>query len=138
MTNPSYRRCRTKTHLSGGDVVAFANRLRVTGCDEFLKMFLNRCGVVLGVCAGAMIVSRTFKTASLFRERSEFFELGILEFEILSHAGEHFPRRDLIDKFAKDKEVTIYAMKDGDIFAVHGRKIRTHGSPTSHGSTSQI
>jgi peptidase E len=74
----------------------------------------------------------------LFRERGEFFGLGIIDFEIIPHAGEHFPRRDLIDKFARDKEVSICAMNDGDIVVVHGRKIRTHGSPTFHGTVPQI
>lgn len=125
-------------HLSGGEVIPFTNRLRMTGCDELLKSFLNRGGVVLGVSAGAMILSKTFKTASLYRERGEFFGLGIIDFEIIPHANEHFPRQDLIGKFAKEKSIQIYAMNDGDIVVVHGKKVRTHGSPTLHGKESLV
>jgi dipeptidase E len=119
-------------HLSGGEVIAFARRLRMTGCDLHLKKFLDRGGVVLGVSAGAMILSRTFKTSVLFGERGEFQGLGVVDFEIIPHASEHFPRRDLIDRFAKEKSVPVYAMDDGDIITVNGRKICTFGSPTFH------
>lgn len=125
-------------HLSGGEVIPFANRLRMTGCDELLKSFLDRGGVILGVSAGAMILSKTFKTASLYRERGEFFGLGIVDFEIVPHSNEHFPRQDLIGKFAKDKGIQIYAMNDGDIVVVHGKKVRTYGSPTLHGTDSFV
>lgn len=121
-------------HLSGGEVIPFASRIRMTGCDDLLRSFLNRGGVVLGVSAGAMILSQTFKTATLFREHGDFFGLGIVDFEIIPHANEHFPRPDLIEKFAKDKSIAIYAMNDGDIVVVHGRKIRTYGLPILHGA----
>lgn len=117
-------------HLSGGEVIAFSHRLRTTGCDELLKSFLNRGGVVLGVSAGAMVLSRSFKTASLLRTRGEFLGLGLVDFEIIPHAHEHFPRQDLLEKFAIEKAISIYAMNDGDIVVVHGKKIRTYGTPS--------
>ena len=116
-------------HLSGGEVIAFSQRLRTTGCDELLRSFVNRGGVVLGVSAGAMILSQSFKTASLFQERGEFSGMGLVDFEIIPHSNEHFPRQDLLEKFAKEKSISIYAMNDGDIVVVHGKKIRTYGTP---------
>jgi dipeptidase E len=124
-------------HLSGGEVIAFATRLQATGFDELLKAFLNRGGVLLGVSAGAMVMSRSFKTAQLHRERGDFRGLGLIEFEIIPHAIDHFPRQELIQKFAKDNSVPIYAMNDGDIIVVHGRKIRTYGAPLLHGAEFQ-
>jgi dipeptidase E len=121
-------------HLSGGDVIPFSRRLKETGCDELLKEFLTRGGVVLGVSAGAMILSPSFKTARLYRERGEFCGLGLIDFEIIPHASESFPRQDLIEKFAREEGIPIYAMNDGDIIVVHGKKLRTYGSPILHGS----
>lgn len=131
----SIQGCRTAlsaadvVHLSGGEVIAFALRLKQTGCDVLVREFVHRGGVVLGVSAGAMILSSSFKTATLFRERGEFFGLGIIDFEIVPHAEEHFPCRDLLEKFASEKSVSLYAMNDGDIVVVHGKKIRTYGTP---------
>lgn len=120
-------------HLSGGEVIAFAQRLKQTGCDELLREFVNRGGVILGVSAGAMILSNSFKTATLFRERGEFFGLGLIDFEIVPHDEEHFPRRDLLEKFAIEKSVSLYAMNDGDVVVVHGKKVRTLGAPVRLG-----
>jgi len=122
-------------HLSGGEVISFSHRMRSTGCDQLLRQFLERGGVVLGVSAGAMILSRTFKSASLFKERGEFFGLGLFDFEIIPHAGENFPRPDLLQTFAQRNKLSLYVMNDGDIVVLHGKKIRTYGSPQFFGGT---
>ena len=89
--------------------------MRSTGCDQLLRKFLERGGVVLGVSAGAMILSRTFKSASLFKERGEFFGLGLFDFEIIPHASENFPRPDLLQTFAQKNKLSVYVMNDGDV-----------------------
>ena len=120
-------------HLSGGDVIAFAQRLKRTGCDVLLKEFVTRGGVLVGVSAGAMILSSSFKTATLFRERGEFFGLGLIDFEIVPHAEEHFPKQDILRKFALDNKIQMFAMNDGDVVVVHGKKVRTFGAPVRLG-----
>lgn len=116
-------------HLSGGEVIPFAQRLRTTGCDQLIKDFLQRGGVVLGVSAGAMILGSSFKSSTLFKERGEFLGLGLFDFEIVPHLDEHFPRVDVIEQFASKNKIAIYAMNDGDIVVVHGKKRRTYGTP---------
>jgi dipeptidase E len=115
-------------HLSGGEVIPFADRLRATGCDHLLKDFVQRGGVVVGVSAGAMILGRTFKTSAIFKENGFFIGLGLYDFEIIPHASEMFPRNDAVKIFAEKNNVNIYTLNDGDILVIHGKKIKTLGN----------
>lgn len=115
-------------HLSGGEVIPFAARLRASGCDLLLKHFLARGGVVLGVSASAMVLGKTFKSASLYKERGHFWGLNIFEFEIIPHAAETFQKPNLSTNFASRSKIEIYALNDGDIIVLNGKKIRTYGS----------
>jgi dipeptidase E len=116
-------------HLSGGDVCPFMQRLRRTGCDRRLIEFANRGGVILGVSAGAMILGKTFLSASLFGEKGSFDGLGLFDFEIVPHVSEHFPRFDLLRSFAVKNRKSVYALNDGDVVVVSGAKVKTYGAP---------
>ncbi|MBM3383349.1 MAG: hypothetical protein FJY29_13065 [Betaproteobacteria bacterium] len=115
-------------HLSGGEVIPFAERLRATGCDHLLKEFVQRGGVVIGVSAGAMILGSTFKTSALFREKGFFVGLGLYDFEIIPHASEMFPKKDAVKNFAEKNKVNIYTLNDGDVLVVQGKKIKVMGN----------
>ncbi len=116
-------------HLSGGEVCAFMDRLRAAGMEEYLLRFAQRGGVLLGVSAGAMLMSKTFSAATLFGERGGTVGLGLFEFEIVPHVSEHFPRLDVLQTFAKKNHKTLYALNDGDIVVISGQKLKTYGSP---------
>jgi dipeptidase E len=116
-------------HLSGGEACAFMDRLRSTGIQEDLLRFVQRGGVLLGVSAGAMLMSKTFSAASLFGERGGTVGLGLFEFEIVPHVSEHFPRLDVLQSFAKKHHKTLYVLNDGDVVVISGKKLKTYGSP---------
>ncbi len=115
-------------HLSGGEVTSFCNRLRFTQCDRHLQTFAARGGVILGVSAGAMLLGKTFQSASLFGERGCFEGLGFFDFEIVPHASEMFPRLDLLEKFARTHNKPVYVLNDGDVVLITGKKIKTRGN----------
>jgi dipeptidase E len=118
---------RDVVHLSGGEVVTFRRRLSSSGCDEKLRDFSRRGGVIVGVSAGAMLLGRTFRTASLFGEKGDFTGLGFFDFELVPHVAEHFPKLDLLQVFARKHQTPLYALNDGDVLVVQGNKIRIHG-----------
>lgn len=115
-------------HLSGGEIIPFAQRIRETSCDQLLKTFLQRGGVVVGVSAGAMVLGSTFKSASLFKERGQFHGVGLYDFEIIPHANEIFQRNDLLKAFSNQHKINVYAMNDGGIIVIHGKKIKINGA----------
>ncbi|MEY3903754.1 MAG: hypothetical protein RL189_3060 [Pseudomonadota bacterium] len=116
-------------HLAGGEVCRFMERLVSSGTDQRLRNFAARGGVLVGVSAGAMLLGRTFAGAGLFGERGPTDGLGLFDFEIIPHVAEHFPRMDLLQVFANKTKKTLYALNDGDVVVVSGRKIRTFGAP---------
>jgi dipeptidase E len=117
-------------HLAGGEVVPFMNSLRNSGCDARLKAFAARGGLLLGLSAGAMLLGKTFASASLFGEKGVFDGMGFFDFEVVPHVSENFPRLDILRDFAKRQKKTVYALNDGDVVVISGAKIRTYGSVT--------
>jgi len=118
---------RDVVHLSGGEVAPFRMRLSFTGCDERLREFSRRGGVIVGVSAGAMLLGLTFRTASLFGEKGDFTGLGFFDFELVPHVSEHFPKLDLLEAFARKHQMSLYALNDGDVVVVQGSKTRIYG-----------
>lgn len=116
-------------HLAGGEVCRFMERLVSSGVCERLKDFAVRGGVIVGVSAGAMLLGRTFMGAILFGERGLTDGLGLFDFEIIPHVNERFPRLDILQAFANKTRKTLYALNDGDVVVISGRKIRTFGTP---------
>jgi len=115
-------------HLAGGEVVPFMHSLRNSGCDARLRAFAERGGLMLGVSAGAMLLGKTFSSVSLFGEQGVFDGMGFFDFEVVPHVSEKFPRLDILRDFAKRQKKTLYALNDGDVVVVSGKKIRTYGS----------
>lgn len=116
-------------HLAGGEVCRFMERLVSSGARERLVDFASRGGVLVGVSAGAMLMGRTFAGAGLFGERGSTDGLGLFDFEIIPHVSERFPRMDILQLFANKTKKTLYALNDGDVVVISGRKIRTFGTP---------
>lgn len=116
-------------HLAGGEVCRFMERLLSSGVCELLRDFAARGGLMIGVSAGAMLMGRTFMGASLFGERGSTDGLGLFDFEVIPHVNERFPRLDTLQAFANKSKKTLYALNDGDVVVISGRKIRTFGNP---------
>lgn len=114
-------------HLPGGDVGFFLSALTTSGLDQCLQKFSARGGLIIGVSAGAMLLSKTLEVAQLLGEKKKLVGLGFFDFEICPHANEYFPSSAVIEAFAKKAKKTVYLLNDGDALKVTSKKITSYG-----------
>src|SRR5690606_32920603 len=80
-------------HLSGGNTFYFIKHLRQAKLLKDFKEFLNNGGVLTGLSAGAIIMTRSIQTAafpSFDRDENEdnvrnFKGMGLVNFEFFPH-----------------------------------------------------
>ena len=79
-------------HLSGGNTFRFMHWLRERGLDEVLKDYAIAGGVLIGVSAGAIIMTPDLGTAALcgdapYPDSKSDAGLGLVDFAVLPHSG---------------------------------------------------
>jgi len=118
-------------HLSGGDPVVFWRRLEASGSLPLLHAFVARGGVLLGVSAGAMLMTPSLGVTTLSRGGlcDESACLGLVEFEVIPHWSEHRVSAKAAERYALTKRVSLYGLSDGECIIVNGEKATLVGTP---------
>ena len=78
-------------HLAGGDTFQFLAQLQARGLMEPFKAYLNRGGILIGLSAGAMLMTPTIACASLCGDvnhqgLSDLLALGLVPYQFLPHS----------------------------------------------------
>ena len=78
-------------HLAGGDTFQFLAQLQARGLMESFKTYLNRGGILIGLSAGAMLMTPTIACASLCGDvnhlgLSDLRALALLPYQFLPHS----------------------------------------------------
>ncbi|HEU4328127.1 MAG TPA: Type 1 glutamine amidotransferase-like domain-containing protein [Roseiflexaceae bacterium] len=105
-------------HLSGGDTVALLAGLRRHGLHERLAAFARRGGVLIGVSAGAIVLTPQIESAfhGIYADERppEPFDptgLGLVGFAFWPHYREE--DRPAVEALARCQGLTVYACADG-------------------------
>ncbi|WP_427914851.1 Type 1 glutamine amidotransferase-like domain-containing protein [Ramlibacter sp. MMS24-I3-19] len=112
-------------HLSGGNTYSFSTWLSGAGLFQCLRQFAADGGALIGVSAGAILITPCIDTASLcgdVADRAGGHEtLGLVPFGFLPHwvPGQRLPAGALSHP--------IYACTDGAGVIVDGATIEAHG-----------
>jgi len=82
-------------HLAGGDTFRFLNGLTQRGCLPRLREYASQGGGVIGVSAGAMIMTPSIESAMLCGDRNDvglksLFSLSLTEFHFMPHLPSGF------------------------------------------------
>ncbi len=117
-------------HLSGGDTPKFLSLLLEHHLLERLRDYVARGGLLIGVSAGAIIMSPNIFTAyDCGDDRpSEPFDhtaLGLVDFAFLPHYVPGLQQR--CQELALKLNRTVYACQDGDGIVVTGNEIKLIG-----------
>jgi dipeptidase E len=117
-------------HLSGGNTPQFLQLLREHHLLERLRDYVARGGVLIGISAGAIIMTLNIFTAyDCGDDRpSEPFDhtaLGLVDFVFMPHYDPKFEHR--CQELALGLNCTLYACQDGDGIVVNGDDIRLMG-----------
>ncbi len=117
-------------HLSGGDTPQFLTLLREHHLLERLLDYVARGGVLIGISAGAIIMSANIFTAydcgdDRPSEPFDHTSLGLVEFVFMPH---YTPELELrCQELALELNRTLYACRDGDGIVVNGNEIKLMG-----------
>jgi len=124
-------------HLSGGNTYNFLNSLKKRGLISKLQNFVEQGGVLIGVSAGSIVMSRTIAVTTIDEniggdqntiELKDFSGLGLNDFEFFPHFNKDNPEIvKRIKEYSIKSKSTIYTWKDGDGIIIDGNNMRFFG-----------
>ncbi len=121
-------------HLSGGNTFYFLNLLKKRRLLELLKSYVNNGGILIGISAGSIIMTKTIDIAGYGDDSDENIiglentdSLGFVDFQFYPHWDGSEKTLDSLNIYAKEKNCTVYACKDGDGIVVNGDEIKLIG-----------
>ncbi|WP_085505043.1 Type 1 glutamine amidotransferase-like domain-containing protein [Thalassobacillus devorans] len=117
--------------LSGGNTFHFLARLRERGMLNWLRGYVNRGGVVIGVSAGAMIMTDKINVAEYVDTKylassqlssSQYGALGLVDFYFYPHWTEEPSQQRATKELKRSDNTTIFACPDGGAIVIDGDK----------------
>ncbi|MBU3155814.1 Type 1 glutamine amidotransferase-like domain-containing protein [Clostridium estertheticum] len=121
-------------HLSGGNTFYFLYLLKKRNLVKSLQLYVEQGGILIGISAGSIILSKTIDMAQFGDEDIVGIEdrssLGIVDFQFMPHWSddESVKYLDLLKDYSKVKKTTIYACNDGDGIVIDGDDIKFIGN----------
>ncbi len=119
-------------HLSGGNTYHFLHWLRVRELIRPLQDYVAQGGVLIGISAGAMLMTPEITTASLCGDPmmegvTDFSALGLVDFAFLPHLNQIESATKVLEDYSRKFRCTIYGCRDGDGIIVKGKQIECVG-----------
>ncbi|HBZ87019.1 MAG TPA: peptidase S51 [Candidatus Edwardsbacteria bacterium] len=117
-------------HLSGGDPFQFLGSIRKRKFGPVLKEYLNKGGILLGISAGAIVLTPSINISHVFyRSRTDQHQaVSLVDFHFLPHWNLRQDQVDAVKKFSIDNQAMVYACQDGDGMVVHDGNIELVGN----------
>jgi dipeptidase E len=118
-------------HLSGGNTFTFAQWLGQTGLFEGLVHYAVNGGLLIGVSAGAIMLTKSVASAALCGdvrppEVVEDTGLSLVQFGFWPHFQGNVDRLSDVGRFLQEYE-TVYACPDGGALLVNGARVECIG-----------
>lgn len=125
-------------HLSGGNTYYFLDALQRKGLLSYLRTFVEKGGVLIGVSAGSIIMSKTIAVTQIDDDLGgdqnevgleDLTALGFVDFEFFPHfdkASVEIERR--LKEYSQRVGSVIYACGDGDGIVIDGDNIQFFGN----------
>lgn len=122
-------------HLSGGNTFYFLHLLRKRGLVEQLQSYVNNGGILIGISAGSILMTKTIEIAGYGEDGDENLigiddkcALGFVEFEFMPHWNGTEKSLDSVRTYARLKNTVVYVCKDGDGIIVYNDSVRVIGN----------
>jgi dipeptidase E len=124
-------------YLAGGNTFEFLHHLRESGLLAELTRFHARGGVLAGLSAGALLLTRDIALAGyppFDRDPNEVglakqsqAALGLVDFDFFPHFRRSARYRDALARWSKRMQRPVYACPDGSGVVVEGDCFTAHG-----------
>ena len=116
-------------HLSGGDPFQFLGAIRKRGFGPVLKKYHEDGGVLLGISAGAIVLTPSINISHVFyKSRTDKHQaVGLVDFHFLPHWNQREDRLEAVKSFSLENRATVYACCDGAGMVMQGGNIELVG-----------
>jgi dipeptidase E len=120
-------------HLSGGNTFRFLYWLRARGLVAELRRYVAHGGVLVGVSAGAILMTRDIASAALcgdapYPPLTDDAGLGLVDFGIVPHFATSARERAALARLAAQSGGRVYGVPDGAGIVVDGSTVELLGS----------
>ena len=124
--------CCDAIHLSGGNPFNFLYLLKKRNFINILQDYSIKGGILIGISAGAMLMSKTIEIAELIDEDNIGLEdnesLGFVDFDFMPHWEQNRGLLSELLEYSERKNRLIYACSDSDGIIVNNDKIKLLGN----------
>jgi dipeptidase E len=122
-------------HLSGGNTFRFLHWLRARGLFSELQAYVARGGVLIGVSAGAILMTRDIRSAAIcgdapYSPLRHSAGLALVDFAVLPHFDGSDAQRAALGGLGKDLGAVAYGVPDGSGIVVDGAHVELIGDVT--------
>ncbi len=122
-------------HLSGGNAFRFLHWLRARGLFSELQKYIARGGVLIGVSAGAILMTRDIRSAAIcgdapYPALGDNAGLALVDFAVLPHFDDSDAQRDALVRLSEDLGGVAYGVPDGSGIVVDGAHVELVGDVT--------
>ncbi len=122
-------------HLTGGNTYHFLGWLRERDMPARLRQYADRGGVLIGVSAGAILMTPEIGTAALCGDtipEGDFDQaaLHLVDFAFVPHFEGTPTELAALHAYSRSREGVVYACRDGDGIVVKGDRVRCVGDVT--------
>jgi dipeptidase E len=119
-------------HLSGGPTYHFLYWLRARGLLQPLRDYAANGGVLIGVSAGAIMLTPEIETSALCGDVphepiDDLRALALTNFAFLPHLNQIVSPELILQTYANQQGYTVYGCRDGDGIIVDGDSIECIG-----------
>ena len=137
-------------HLSGGNTFRFLHWLRARGLFAELQKYVTRGGVLIGVSAGAILMTRDIRSAAICGDApyaapsdptpsdptfsdptlSDTAGLSLVDFTVLPHFDGSVAQRAELAHLGVELRNVAYGVPDGSGIVVDGARVELFGDVT--------
>ena len=118
-------------HLSGGNTFYFLESIKKRGFIKHLCSYVRNGGILIGISAGSIITAKTIDISGFGDKNivgsTDTSALGLVDFEFCPHWDGGNESLEQIRAYARPRNATVYAVKDGDGIIVDGDQIQIVG-----------
>lgn len=118
-------------YLSGGNTFYFLKKLKERKLDFLLKALAESGKLLIGVSAGAIMMSKSIKIADFIDENEiqlrEFNSLKLVDFEFIPHwESQKTKSQELLD-YSLNQDGSIFTCNDGSGIVIAGNRVDYFG-----------
>ncbi len=122
-------------HLTGGNTYYFLHWLRKRDMLAPLRRYVARGGVLIGVSAGAILMTPDIATAALCGDEplegeTDLAALHLVDFAFVPHFGGIPYDLLALQAYSRGRQVVVYACRDGDGVVVEDDQVKCIGDVT--------